>query len=181
MRNKIDIKRIEQFYDILSDGQIYSKIRKRWLKPQLNNCGYVFYCLMPYKKFIFAHTVVALKYIGEPPTDKHEINHIDGNRANNDINNLEWVTKSENQRKAYEAGRSHFWLGKSRPSPAIATRMKMANAKKKRIRFIFKDQEFIYESIDDAASRLMTYRKRIYLCIKQGKPFKGGYLSIIND
>lgn len=81
MRNKIEISKIEQFYDITSDGQVYSKIRKRWLKPQLNNCGYVFYCLQPYNKFIFAHTIVALKYIGTPPTDKHEINHKDGNRG----------------------------------------------------------------------------------------------------
>jgi hypothetical protein len=181
MRNKIEISKIEQFYDITSDGQVYSKIRKRWLKPQLNNCGYVFYCLQPYNKFIFAHTIVALKYIGLPPTEKHEINHKDGNRANNEVNNLEWVTKSENQLKAYAAGRDHYWKGKSRPSPALLTRMKMANAKKKRIRFIFQDQEHIYESIDDAASQLMTYRKRIYLSIKTSKPFKGGYLSVIND
>ena len=181
MRKKYDITVISQFYDITSDGMIYSNIRKRWLKPQVNNCGYVFYCLQPYKKFIFAHTLVALKYIGEPPTPKHEINHKDGNRMNNEINNLEWVTHSENHLKAYENGKEHYWLGKNRPSPALDTRMKMANAKNKRIRYECNGVVTVYESIDEAVKQLNTYRKRIYLCVKNGTPFGDGFMTVVND
>lgn len=42
------------------------------------------------------HRLVAELFIGPPPSPKHEINHIDGNPSNNNVNNIEWVTKSEN-------------------------------------------------------------------------------------
>lgn len=35
---------------------------------------------------------------------KKEVNHIDGNKNNNNINNLEWVTSSENKKHAYKLG-----------------------------------------------------------------------------
>jgi hypothetical protein len=181
MRNKIEIQRVLEFYDITADGQVYSKIKKRWLKPQLNNSGYVHYWFLPYRKFIFIHTLVALKYIGEPPTELHEVNHKDENKSNNHYSNLEWLTKSENHLKAYQNGKNHYWLNKNRPSPGVAARIKMANAKNKRILFVFKDQRIIYESINEAASQLQTYRKKIYNCIRENRSFKGGFFSVLDD
>jgi len=181
MKQLIEINEILKYYDITADGQVYSKIKSRWLKPQLNNYGYVHYWVLPYRKFIFAHTLVALAYIGKPPTERHEVNHINNNKADNNYINLEWVTKSENHIKAYQSGKKHYWLNKGRPSPAIETRIKMANAKNKRIKAVFKDQTYIYQSINDAASQLQTYRKRIYLAIKTGKPIKGCVLSVVPD
>lgn len=37
-------------------------------------------------------------FLPPKPTDKHELNHIDGNKSNNAVSNLEWVTSSENKR-----------------------------------------------------------------------------------
>lgn len=46
------------------------------------------------------HRLVALMFIPNP--ENHEdVNHIDGNRANCDVSNLEWVSKSNNQKHAY--------------------------------------------------------------------------------
>lgn len=50
------------------------------------------------KKF-FIHRLVALTFIPNNQ-DKPEVNHIDGNKKNNTLANLEWVTTSENQRHA---------------------------------------------------------------------------------
>jgi len=184
MRNKVKIKEVEQFYTIRQDGMIWSKIKNRWMKPIQNNLGYVHVYLtkgVTKPLWIFTHTLVALKYIGEPPTEKHEIDHKDNNRANNHYSNLEWVTKSENHLRSYKNGKDHYWLNKHRPSPTAETISKMANAKNKKILYKSISQEIIYNSIEEAASQLNTYRKKIYTAIKEGKTVQGGYLSYYSD
>jgi hypothetical protein len=177
MKKYTDINEVVKFYDITEDGFLYSRLRKRWLKPLTNNCGYIFYFIKPYDRFVFAHTLVALKYIGPPPTEKHEINHIDGDRRNNLYLNLEWVTHSQNQLKAYESGREHYWLGKHKPSPTLETRMLMANAKKKRITYNGKT----YESIQDLADGLNMDRRSISTALNQGGLLKGFPVTLIPD
>ena len=49
------------------------------------------------------HRLVAEAFIPNPD-NKSQVNHIDGVRFHNDVNNLEWVTGSENQRKSIESG-----------------------------------------------------------------------------
>ncbi len=41
----------------------------------------------------------------DPKPEGHEINHIDGNPSNNRLDNLEWVTHSENVKHAYQIRR----------------------------------------------------------------------------
>ena len=181
---EIDISKIEKYYTIMDDGQIWSGIKYRWLKPQMNSSGYIYYCLtggLPRSTWIFAHTLVALKYIGSPPDYGYEIDHIDNNKANNYYENLRWVTHSQNIKKGFDDGRKGFWLGKSKPSPDIETRMRMSNAKKKMIKYVLDDEERIFNSIEEAAWQLGTYRKRIYLGIKEGRLFNGGILSEVKE
>lgn len=51
------------------------------------------------------HRLVALHFLYKP-NDKTEVNHIDGIKKNNHVNNLEWVTGLENIRHAYSVGLS---------------------------------------------------------------------------
>lgn len=44
----------------------------------------------------WVHRLVLESFVGPAPTDKHEVNHIDGNPRNNHVSNLEWVTRAEN-------------------------------------------------------------------------------------
>lgn len=54
------------------------------------------------KKFM-VHRLVAEAFLGSCP-DGHEVNHIDGNKANPIVTNLEYVTRTENMKHAYRHG-----------------------------------------------------------------------------
>lgn len=54
-------------------------------------------------KSVFMHRLVALEFIPNP-SKKREVNHVNGNKSDNRVENLEWVTKSENERHAWDNG-----------------------------------------------------------------------------
>lgn len=51
-----------------------------------------------------ARTLVCLAFHGYPPGPEYEVNHKDGNKHNNQPNNLEWTTRGENIEHAYQSG-----------------------------------------------------------------------------
>lgn len=66
----------------------------------LNDSGYwaVLLCAGRSRLHTTAHRLVALAFIGDAPSSGHQVNHIDGDRQNNHLSNLEWVTPVENSR-----------------------------------------------------------------------------------
>lgn len=52
---------------------------------------------------VYIHRIIAEMFI-ENPLNKEQVNHIDCNRQNNDVNNLEWVTVKENIEHAMTYG-----------------------------------------------------------------------------
>ena len=70
------------------------------------------------RKTFRVHRLVAEEFIPNP-YNKPEVNHIDGNKNNNNYSNLEWVTKKENCRHAWDNGLakpSYGMLGKNNPN-----------------------------------------------------------------
>ena len=65
--------------------------------------GYVTLCYRRKTKHYSIHSLVAKAFI-ENPDNKPEVNHIDGNKHNNYVENLEWVTRAENMYHAKYAG-----------------------------------------------------------------------------
>ena len=55
------------------------------------------------KKKVALHRLLALHYL-ENPENKRTVNHIDGNKLNNSLSNLEWATDAENIQHAYDTG-----------------------------------------------------------------------------
>ena len=76
-------------------NQFYSG---RMLKSETSNCGYkrIQLCKSNLAKPYSIHRIVALTFIPNP-NSYPQVNHIDGNKGNNYIDNLEWCNASENQ------------------------------------------------------------------------------------
>ena len=79
---------------IISDcGDVISPFTKKLLKGWKNSYGYL--CVSINKKIYTVHSLVAETFLNKP--DKYDIviNHIDGNKLNNDISNLEYISRAE--------------------------------------------------------------------------------------
>lgn len=97
-------------YTVREDGQIVSRFG-RVITPQMTKAGYVRVELAGRKHLV--HRLVAGAFIANPD-GKPCVNHIDGNKTNNNASNLEWVTQSENQLHAYRCG---LQRGFKKPTP----------------------------------------------------------------
>lgn len=89
-------------YKISKDGVVINSITGKEIKQSISRYGYkrVHLCKDGKMKFFFVHKAVALAFI-ENPDGKPYVNHKDGNKLNNNVENLEWCTPSENVLHAY--------------------------------------------------------------------------------
>jgi hypothetical protein len=93
-----NIKNIEG-YLISKEGLIYNAKRKRYLFGHLSKEGYVIFYMKG--KAYKLHRLLAIQYI-DNPENKPYINHINGIKNDNRIENLEWVTPKENVIHAWQ-------------------------------------------------------------------------------
>ena len=88
-------------YQVSSLGRVRNKKTGRVLKAAKKG-GYCSLRLYSKKNF-FVHQLVAQSFL-ENPENKPQVNHIDGNKANNMLCNLEWMTQSENIQHSFDIG-----------------------------------------------------------------------------
>jgi hypothetical protein len=106
-----DIKGFEGLYEVSNLGNVRSLDRMvlhknnymqfkpgKLIKPQYNHAGYLRFDLLGKK--CRAHRLVAAAFIPNK-YNKEEVNHINGIRDDNRLENLEWTTKSENNIHKY--------------------------------------------------------------------------------
>lgn len=105
------------------------------------------------------HRVIAQAFV-ENNEGKPEVNHIDGNKSNNRADNLEWVTREENLRHAYETG---LMPNNTTPRKVVCVSLKT-------------NISMEFDSIYQAASALNISKGNICMCCKGLRPNAGGYI-----
>ena len=134
------------------------------IKPTLCSWGYYTVRITAEKQHAdyFIHRLVATAFIPNPQ-NKTQVNHIDGNKLNNCVDNLEWVTPSENIQHAYDTGLMSYY---KRNHPKIPVYQ------------FSKDGEFIkeWDSAVQAHRELNINASSISSCIYGKRPSAGGFL-----
>ena len=106
-----DVAEFEGYYEVSNFGGI-RRVRGdvgtyagRILHPWTGGCGYKRVILSKDKNRVhyFVHRLVAAAFIGERPDDA-QVNHKDGVKSNNHIDNLEYLTGVENMKHAFRTG-----------------------------------------------------------------------------
>lgn len=144
----INIESFNELYKINKNGEVYSNISKTTLKPDIN-AGYLRVCLyngkLDKKKNVCIHKLMALTFLDEDKANNKEyvINHKDGNKLNNKLENLEIITYKENTNHAHQNN--------------------LINVHTKGIRQLTKGGELIkeFKSIEDACKELKIDGKHI--------------------
>lgn len=137
------------------------------VNPNINDWGY--YCL----SFGLVHKIVAENFI--PKTDEDiklgrtEVDHIDGNKLNNNVNNLRWCTHTENvsfplaRKNRYESAKLNGFKGRPPKKPVLQ---------------FDKYGNFIaeYPSVLDACEKCGIWKGGISCVLKGKQKTSGGYI-----
>lgn len=110
-------------YEISSYGRLKSNKRNpsKILKTRMSHDGYIWYSLRisGVSKTKRANRLVAEAFI-ENPYQKPTVNHIDGNKLNNHVENLEWSTTNEQMKHAYKIGLKKPMRGTLHPKSLLS-------------------------------------------------------------
>lgn len=143
------------WYEVSTHGRVKSLRRNVIMKPYYNDVtGYADVKLWDGKKHKTRtiHRIVAETFMDFDNHRGLEVNHIDGNKHNNRLDNLEWCTRSENARHAIETGLftpyklpPYSWNGK-------------------RVRIIETGEEF--DTITECANHIGGHKTAVSACLK---------------
>ena len=147
-------------YAISDCGNIKNIKTEQYIKQYVRKDGYMQVSLWSCGKghSFKVHRLVALYFLENNDVTKTYVNHIDGNKTNNNISNLEWVTPSENNFHAVKSG--------------------LVNAIKIKVIDLRDDKEYIFDSITQASIFLNEDKRCISRALKRKNGFYHNYQFI---
>lgn len=148
----------ESIYSISKCGMILSDRKFKIKETHHSQSGYESLMLWVNNKYVHhsIHRLLALTFIPNPE-NKPQVNHIDGNKLNNHLDNLEWVTASENGMHAYMVGLSRSVRNKP----------------------VINDKGDKFESATAAAKSIGKHMQSVICAIKQKSRRGGTYWNYI--
>lgn len=154
-----DIKGYEGYYQVSNLGRVQSIKKRKIFRNNKNSRGYIVVTLTKnnIERSFAVHRLVAQTFINNPD-NLPQVNHIDGNKQNNKVENLEWCTQKENQIHCY--------------------RNNLQRLGTKKIIQINVDGTIIkeWDSITDAEMKLKINHGKISMVCRGKRKTAGGYL-----
>lgn len=164
-------------YLVSDDGRVYSVRSKKFLKSALDKDGYSYYvlCVKGERHTIKAHRLVAMAFI---PNFKNKpaIDHINGNKLDNRVDNLRWVTNKENTHNPNTMPNLiKACMSKERQGKLYIASVKRNFGRKKTL--VYKDGVFIgeFESQKAASNATGVTISKISLCVSGHRKQSKGY------
>ena len=174
-------------YLVYNDGKVYSKKTKKFLTGKIDNVGYRVYglaigdklCSMSKKKLskmLYAHRLVAQLFLDNPNNYPY-VHHKDGNKLNNNVENLEWVsaelnTYYHNQQKVEKTSKPRYYIKNipgekwmiipEQPNYSVSSFGRFRNNRTNRLLKIDNNQKYSRVSF---ANRRHYYVHRLVYCV----------------
>lgn len=168
----VDLRRYPN-HQISTYGRIRYKNTGRLLKGYINNDGYTVVQLTHDNSGTeLIHRLMTETFYGEPEPNQTQVNHIDCNRSNNYIFNLEWCTPSENVKWAIKHGTLDPMIGVNRA----------AEINRKPVRIVETNQ--IFASLQDCADYLGVTRGNISRVLsgeRKGQKIHGYHIEYVRE
>lgn len=167
------IKGFEGLYEIGNNGEVVSLFanKRKVLKPGLMTSGYKMVSLKKDRKqTVFSiHRLLATHFIPNPKK-LEQVHHKDGNKLNNNLENLEWVSRAANVQHAYDSGLKTY-----RPLHYKGKFGKDHNRSKK---VVCVETGVVYGSMSEAARELNISISAVSLSVNEGYPVFGMHFQI---
>lgn len=115
----------EPNYEVSCEGEVRNKKTKKVKNLRFDRGGYLRVTLYPSGKTYSIHRVVARVFLPRP-AGLNVVNHIDGNKTNNNVENLEWCDHAHNVNHAFKLGlNTHRDISGEKNPSAKLTRSKV--------------------------------------------------------
>lgn len=160
------VKGYEGLYEVSNMGRIKGLVRNKIKTYRVSNWGYCQVVLSKnsVQQIKLVHRLVAEAFI-QNTNNLQQVNHKDGNKHNNCVENLEWCTASENMKHAWKTGLN---VGKTGHKMSETSKLKMINSLKGKLKGEY--NPMYGKSRPDLAKRNKETGRRV-MCIETMEVF----------